>query len=414
VPDTAHAACSHPADAATHCVPMRFCDLTHAYTPFSGGIRTYIDAKRRYLLEHTDHEHVLIIPGETDRITHEGRATTVEIAAPVIPGAAPYRAFLRRGKLRAALRETAPDVVELNRLYLEPWAAFDYRAESGATVSAFYLTDLPTAYVEPVADRLGGAMVGRKAKSWATRYVRKVLNRSDLAFAASPDTAAMLVQTGVTTPVYHIPLGVDLEVFHPSRRSDAVRARFGVGPEGLMLFYAGRLDSEKDVDTLVRSAEQLPEALGATLVLAGQGPHRAMLEARAEDNPKLHVLPYQSKTDLADLMASADLYLTAGPHETFALSVVEAQAAGLPVIGVAAGALVERVPEGVGFLGPVGDAEAMAAHIERAAADQAALSAASRRLVEEQFSWEATFERLLEAYADVGVAVPELRAAEPA
>jgi alpha-1,6-mannosyltransferase len=97
-------------------------------------------------------------------------------------------------------------------------------------------------------------------------------------------------------------------------------------------------------------------------------------------------------------VASADVYVTAGPHETFALSVIEAQASGLPVVGVDAGALRERVPEELGYLGPVDDARAMAVNIVLAAADRAAIGARARRYVEQHFGWDSTFRRLISQY----------------
>lgn len=389
---------------------MRFCDLTHAYTETSGGIRTYIDAKRRYVLEHTDGEHTLIIPGAKDRVEREGRLTTIQIASPLIPGAAPYRLFVRPDKVRAALREAQPRFLELTSLYTSPWSAFGYRREVAHTatpcaISAWYFTDLPTAYVAPVATRLAGQRVGEWAKHQAERYVRALFDRVDYSFVASPEHVPLLQQIGVRTPVDYIPLGVDLRLFRPSRRSADVRARFGAGPESLLLIYCGRLDSEKDVTTLVDTLERLPADLDARLVLAGEGPRREALEARAQrlaeqhGSPRLFVLPYVAdKTELATLLASADLYLTAGPHETFGLSVVEAQAAGLPVVGVRAGALVDRVPEGTGLLGPVKDAEAMAANVERVAAEREAMGDAARALVEHTLSWEACFRAVFEAY----------------
>ena len=395
---------------------MRICDLTHAYTESSGGIRTYIDAKRRAILDETDWEHVLVIPGERDAVERDGRLTTVRIAGPVIPGAAPYRLLLRMDKVRAALREVRPDLIELTSLYTCPWAAFGYRKEARAagracTVSAFYLTDLPTAYVEPVAARLGGAAVGQWAKAQAARYVRAVYDRCDLAFTSYPEHVDLLLGLGIDTPVFNVPLGVDLDFFHPERRSDAVRARFGVAEGDLLMVYAGRLDSEKYVHTLVDALERLPAALNPTLVMAGEGPYREDLEARARENGRLVVLPYQPKDDLADLMASADLYLTAGPHETFGLSVVEAQAAGLPVVGVRAGALIERVPEGTGLLGPVADAEAMATNIQAVFVQRDEMSAAARRFVAAGLSWEATFRRVFRAYESAVRPDPVLAAA---
>lgn len=384
---------------------MRICDLTHAYTESSGGIRTYIDAKRRAILDGTDWEHVLVIPGERDAVERDGRLTTVRVAGPVIPGAAPYRLLLRMDKVRAALRDAQPDLIELTSLYTCPWAAFGYRKEAAAAgracaVSAFYLTDLPTAYVEPVAKRLGGEAVGRWAKAQASRYVRAVYERCDLAFTSYPEHVELLLGLGIETPVWNVPLGVDLDFFYP-RRNHALRARLGAADGDLLMVYAGRLDSEKYVHTLVDALERLPASLNPRLVMAGEGPYRADLEARARANGRLAVLPYQSKDDLADLLASADLYLTAGPHETFGLSVVEAQAAGLPVVGVCAGALIERVPEGTGLLGPVGDAEAMATNVQAVFVQRDEMGAAARAHVAASFSWEGTFRRVFRAYENV-------------
>lgn len=381
---------------------MRVCDLTHAYTDTSGGIRTTIDAKRRYLLAHTEHEHVLIAPGAEDRVERDGRATTIRIAGPVIPGAAPYRFFLRADKVRAALAEARPDLIELHTFYTSPWAAFSYRKMHPVAITAFYHTDLPSAYVGPAVEGLLGERAARIAEGWTEAYVRAVFNRCARGFAVSAGLVQSLRRMGITTPLGTVPLGVDLDLFHPSKRDPALRERLGIGPDDLLLVYAGRLDSEKQPEVLADAVELLPASHRPTLLLAGQGPHRAALEARAAESHRLRVLPYiQDKEELARLLASADSYVTAGPHETFALSVVEAQASGLPVIGVAAGALLDRVPPGTGRLGPVGDAAAFAANIAEAAAEREALGRAARAHVAATFSWDRTFERLLAAYGEL-------------
>ena len=65
---------------------MKFCDITMAYNRASGGIKTYIDEKRRFLRENTEHEHLLIIPGARDRIRRSARSTTVTVRGPLLPG----------------------------------------------------------------------------------------------------------------------------------------------------------------------------------------------------------------------------------------------------------------------------------------------------------------------------------------
>ena len=95
------------------------------------------------------------------------------------------------------------------------------------------------------------------------------------------------------------------------------------------------------------------------------------------------------------------MYVTAGPHETFALSVVEAQASGLPVVGVEAGALIHRVTPAIGRLGPVGDAATFARNIAWVAARQRTLATAARAHVEARFSWRRTFQRLFQQYKNI-------------
>jgi alpha-1,6-mannosyltransferase len=396
---------------------MRFCDVTIAYNESSGGIRTYLDEKRRYLLEHTLHEHLLIVPGARDRVERTGRATTVWIASPLLPNQDSYRYFARPDRIAALLHERRPDVVELGSYYLCPWAVFAYREDLrkdglGCVVGCYFHTDVAEAYVgAPLRalahDRLAergdllaslGAKLADLAALGVEKYIGAVFARSDLALVPSAAQAARLREYGVERATV-VPLGTDLELFHPRRCSAEVRARHGAGARDLVLIYAGRLSTEKRVLTLVEALDRLPPDLSATLWIAGEGPLREELAARAARHPRLRLLPYQSdRAEFARLLASADVYVTAGPHETFALSVIEAQACGLPVVGVAAGALIERVPEGLGFLGPEGDAQTMADNIVRAAAERVTIGPRARRHIEQHFGWDSTFRTLLAAY----------------
>lgn len=404
---------SSPAVFPSSSRSMRICDLTHAYTETSGGIRTYIDAKRQFLLEHSRAEHLLIVPWSEDSVEREGRITTVRIKSPVIPGAAPYRMFVRPDKVRQALREFQPDLIELASLYASPWIAFAHRREVEAAggrcaVSAFYHTDLPAAYVHPVAERIAGATVARWAKGVTTRYVESVFRRLDLALTASPAHAEELERFDIPAPVRCVPLGVDVDLFHPVRRSSDLRARFNATDDDLLLVFAGRLDNEKHIHTLVDTLERLPAVLNARLILVGEGPQREALKERAREiaadtgSERLFVLPYERRrSDLATLLASTDVYVTAGPHETFGLSVVEAQAAGLPVVGVEAGALRERVADGTGFLAPVDDPATMARLVTQAAFDREILGRNGRQHVERHFSWASTFHTISAHYEEV-------------
>ena len=94
------------------------------------------------------------------------------------------------------------------------------------------------------------------------------------------------------------------------------------------------------------------------------------------------------RPELSRWLASSDIYVSAMADETFGVSILEAQASGLPVVGVAAGAMIDRVPPNLGRLGPVGDCEAMARNIlevwgtDHSALAREAMAAAAR------FDWD--------------------------
>ena len=102
----------------------------------------------------------------------------------------------------------------------------------------------------------------------------------------------------------------------------------------------------------------------------------------------------RSRAELARWLASADIYVSGMADETFGVSIVEAQASGLPVVGVAAGAMIDRVTQATGRLGPVGDAEAMAANILQIwTPDRHRMSELARAHALE-FGWERSMETL--------------------
>ncbi len=378
---------------------MKLCDLVQWYTPFSGGIRTYLDAKRRYIAEMTEHDHVLVVPGPEDRCTRTGRLTKIEVAAPRIPGGTAYRFMWRPGRILAALTEAAPDVIEVGSPYLLPWVAAEYHKRTSVPIVGYYHTDFPEVYLRMPAQKVAGPWVAGRLRDAGYRYARRVYQACDLTVAASHRLVRRLRGLGVERCLY-VPLGVDIQQFHPANRDRSVWTGFGLRPQDRILIYCGRLDAEKRVIDLVKAVERLPGRFNARLVLLGAGPLANDLRERAAACPYLRVRPYlESKPALARLLASADMYVTAGPYETFGLSVVEAQASGLPVVGVRAGALIERVRPDHGRLAAPNDVRDLARRMmEVLEADPVAMGQAARRAVEREYAWERVFRCLLQAY----------------
>lgn len=385
---------------------MKICDLTQSFAATGGGVRTYLDAKRSYLVERTDHEHLLIIPGAEDSVTRDGRTTTITVKSPLVPGSQIYRLLLRSDKVLKLLRAERPDIVECQCSYNLPWTAFYYRRRNrDARVVGSYMTDLAEAYIRPVARRVMGKAGGARMATMTDGYIRRLYKHFDAAVTISPALQDRLSGIGVED-VRMIPLGVDLEVFHPSRRDPELRAELGVADDGVMMTYCGRLDGEKRASLLVDAFERLPPDVPITLVLVGDGPLRQKLAKRARKHNRVHVLPFESdRKKVARLLASSDVYVSAMPFETFGLSVVEAQACGLPVVGVAGGAMRDRVPgdAGVGILGPVDDVDCLARNMLKVAKSPHRTEAGerAREMVETEFSWSRTFDRMCGLYDEI-------------
>jgi alpha-1,6-mannosyltransferase len=160
-----------------------------------------------------------------------------------------------------------------------------------------------------------------------------------------------------------------------------------------LLIYVGRIDGEKKPDVVVQAFRRLPRELGAKLALIGEGPLKAEIAGIGDDRI---IMPgyVRDRAELARWMASADIYVSAMADETFGISIIEAQASGLPVVGVAAGAMLDRVTDAMGRLGPVGDVETMAANILAVwNGDHDAMRKAARAHAL-QFSWDSSMEAL--------------------
>jgi sugar transferase (PEP-CTERM/EpsH1 system associated) len=154
---------------------------------------------------------------------------------------------------------------------------------------------------------------------------------------------------------------------------DVVRREMRVGTADLVIVQVARLDYLKDHATAVRTLGQVVRSCpDARLVLVGEGPERTRIQDQLrqsglEDNVRLLGL----RQDIARLLAAADLFLLTSISEGIPLAVIEAMAAGLPVVATRVGGMAEVVENGrTGLLAPSGDHATLAEHVLRLAADR--------------------------------------------
>ena len=382
-------------DPQTPVGPVRlFCDLTQSWSDVGGGVRTYLLHKRRHILEQTPHRHLMIIPGTKDEVIEEDRAITVRIASPKVPASPHYRLLLRSRAVRAALAHFQPDLIECQDAYNLPWAAIGHRKRFPNTaLVAAYMTDFPTVYAERPFRKVMGKTLASLCGRICYSYCGALYRRFDSVFALSENGGAAKLRSYGVPEVGVVPLGVELGDFGPQRRDENLRRRLGLREDQPLLIYVGRLDGEKKPDVVVEAFRNLPHRLGAKLALIGEGPLREDIAALGDE---AIIMPgyMRDRSELSRWLASADIYVSAMADETFGVSIVEAQASGLPVVGVAAGAMLDRVPQAVGRLGPVGDADAMTQNILAVWESDRTEVAERARALALEFSWDRSMEAL--------------------
>ncbi len=205
-----------------------------------------------------------------------------------------------------------------------------------------------------------------------------------------------------------MPNGIEVDAFaaSPGKRR-RVRDELGVG-EQLVWLAVGRLEEPKDLPTMLKAYAQLPQR-DRVLLIVGDGPLRddavQLAQTLGIRDTQLRFLGLRS--DVPDLMAAADGYLMSSAWEGLPLVLIEASAAGLPLVATDVGGNSEVVLQGVnGLLVPSRDPSAlsvaMTALEDLGAEERAAMGAAGLSLAREKFEISAVAARWLKLYRDLG------------
>lgn len=371
---------------------MRIVQLANFYGPRSGGLRTALHHLGEGYVA-AGHEVVLIVPGprRTEELLPTG-ALRITLPALAIPWTGGYRAADPR-RVADVLAGLRPDVLEVSdRLTLRGFGRWARRREVASVMIS-----------HERLDRLFGQVLPRAvARRFADVANRRTAAEYDIVVCTTQFARAEFQRIGAPN-VELVPLGVDLELFSPRRRDGRLRADLGV-PGHPLLVHCGRLSVEKRVERSIEAVAALRGAgLEARLVVAGDGPRRDALERRARSLPALsgglpavHFTGFiTDRAMVAKLLATADVSLAPGPHETFGLAALEALAAGTPVVASRSSALADIV---TAECGAVADDHGSA--FARAVTEVLALPMIGRRRAArsraEQFTWPRAVAGMLE------------------
>lgn len=363
---------------------LRIAQLANFVGPTSGGMRTAIEhVGRGYVAAGV--ERIVVTPGAKDSITETEFGTVVRLRAPQVGGG--YRLIAQPWKVTEVLERFGPTTVEISdKSTLLPVTRW---ARKNGVGSVLFSHERLDAMVSLRTGRQLGVAAGVGA-------LYKLLGRAYDAIVVTSRYAADEFAE-VTTPLIRIPLGVDLDTFHPSRGRP-------VNDGLLKLVHAGRLSREKSPHLAVATAVELHRrGVPLRLDVYGTGPHLDELLAIAGDAPVRFHGYIGDRAVLAGHLGRADIALSVCPGETFGLAVLEALAAGTPVVTADTGGARELVDVNCGRWGPARP-EALADAVMALAAQPAAARRAAARRRAEQFDWQTCVDRMLALHAELSAA----------
>ena len=238
------------------------------------------------------------------------------------------------------------------------------------------------------------------------RYLVSICNRATLVTTPTPTALGYLKAAGLKRPSQAISNGIDTELYKPVPKTSSIREKFHLPTDKPLLLYLGRLDGEKMVEVIIGALPHLNS--GYHLAITGSGNFERQLKdltAKLSLEQNVTFTGVVSNEDKVALYQNADVFVIASPAELQSIVTLEAMSCGLPIVVVAAGALIELCVSGSnGLLFKAGDSLDLANQLNTLIESEqlrTSYGAASRRLVETSHSLHATILAYEAAYTGI-------------
>ncbi|MGH2672279.1 MAG: glycosyltransferase family 4 protein [Actinomycetota bacterium] len=348
-----------------------------------GGVQVHVRELASRLAAR-GHDTIVLAPAGGGVVDDLVRAVGRPVRIPYGGKVAPIcfsRASWRR--IRRTIEVFEPDVVHAHEPFSPSTSMMSVLATDAAVVATFHAFHERSRLLEAAAPLL-----------------RSVARRIDAAVAVSR-AAGRFVAPIVPGEVEIVPNGVDVERF---ARPGGPAAGL---PDGRILLWVGRLDPQKGFPIMVRAFGRLAtEFPDLSLVVAGDGRDRHATDLLTEEaRRRVLMLGSVPNVELPAYLAAADVFASpATGHESFGIVLVEALAAGVPVVASDIPGYREVIRAGVdGLLLPPSDAAALASAIRRVLVepDLASRLAHAGRARAREFSWDVVVPRIEAIYERV-------------
>jgi glycosyltransferase involved in cell wall biosynthesis len=367
---------------------MRIALFTETFLPKVDGIVTRL----RHTVEHLqgNGDKVLVVSPDGGLTEYKG-AKIYGVSGFPLPLYPELKLALPRPSIGVALEEFGPDLIHVVNPAVLGLAGLYYAKMMQIPLVASYHTHLPQYLQHYGLGMLEGVM-------W--ELIKASHNQAQLNLCTSTAMVQELREHGIE----RLDLwqrGVDTETFHPELASEEMRSHLSQGhPESPLLLYVGRLGAEKEIERIKPVLEAIPNA---RLALVGDGPNRSVLEKHFAGTPT-HFVGYLTGRELGSAFASADAFVFPSRTETLGLVLLEAMAAGCPVVAARSGGIPDIVTDGVnGYLFDPADDQGAIAATQRLLKQQEERESLRQnaRAEAERWSWAAATRQLQNYYRTV-------------
>lgn len=367
---------------------MRIALFTETFLPKVDGIVTRLC----HTVDHLQQSgHQVLVFAPEGGITDYKGAQVHGVSAFPLPLYPELKLALPRPSIGEALLQFQPDVVHVVNPAVLGLAGLFFSKVHNFPLVASYHTHLPQYLKYYGLSLLEGLL-------W--ELLKAGHNQARLNLCTSSAMVAELDRQGIERLALW-QRGVDIDTFQPSLASAEMRSHLSQGhPDSPLLLYVGRLSAEKEIDRIKYILEAIPEA---RLALVGDGPYREELENHFADT-HTYFAGYMTGKILGSAFASADAFIFPSRTETLGLVLLEAMAAGCPVVAARSGGIPDIVQDGVnGYLFDPNDEHGAIAATQRLLqnADERQMLRQNARVEAERWGWAAATQQLQQYYQDV-------------
>jgi glycosyltransferase involved in cell wall biosynthesis len=333
---------------------MRVLMVSDVYFPRVNGVSTSIETFRQ-ILAGQGVEVRLVVPRYGDEPDESG---IVRVAGRPVPGDREDRLVGWRAMHRAALAAARGcDLIHIQTPFVAHYAGLKAARSLGLPVVATYHT-LFEEYLQHYAPFLPAGWL----KGQARAFSRRQCNALDAVVVPSSAMQQRLGSYGIEVPLHVLPTGIPTARFAAGNGA-AFRYRHGIQPTRPVALFVGRVAHEKNIgfllEALAHAREKCPDLL---LVIAGEGPAMNDLKGQVKSlglrDSVLFIGYLDRQRELPDCYAAANVFVFASRTETQGLVLLEAMAAGLPVIALAEMGTIDILAPGRGAISPLPEPKA--------------------------------------------------------